>query len=709
MTRRDRIAHQITAVLRPQDIPDPEGEWSSVDYSHPALRGNVTKDFRTKDGIDYQVYFVPRNDGEWTVSFASEEDSKHHYEVIQNVAGIVRQFIIEHKPEAFIVSPTSKSRRKLYKAMFEKFLPEAELSVDPYGDLVYELPEETAGRMAVLRPDDIPFSEGEFTDSGNMQGFPQGSVIRSFTTSDGIDYDVYFTPKRNYSEEYSNIWDVSFSTDIYKEAEGESKHWYEVIQNVAGIVRQFIQEFDPSHFYASPTSESRRKLYKTMFKHLLPGAKLEEWQGALIYALPGAKTVEASRVAALTPEDLPEPTSPEGWNDYPFSSGRVISQTFQTSDEKEYKVLFKSRKAPGLSDPWDVVFIGDKSKHPYEVMQNVAAAIRDFIQAHNPSHLVMNPTTPSREKLYKTMMRRLLPEAVDKGWEKPLVYTLPESRQACRVAVLRPEEIPDPGGEFSDPSEDRYDRGMVTKNFTTRDGVEYDIHFRPRSWGSDRMWDVAFNPWYEGEQSEHHFEVIQNVAGITRQFIAEYDPTHLWIDSTSPSRRKLYMKMFKQFLPEAKFKPGSDALIYEFPGSGTVEASRVAVMRREEISEPEGRWKAQHIVGGESLSFTTSDGFEYKVSFWPEHDPDFADVWTAAFSPRSMDDSKKPFEVMRGVAGALSRFIRERNPTHIGIVPTSESRRKLYKTMFRRLLPESELVFEDNAELIYSISDPLVG
>lgn len=155
MSRLIRIARQITAILTPEEIPEPTNESREHKPS-----GIVSKEFRTRDDIVYKVRFTPRRglQGAWEISFdpkSGPEESKHPYDVMQNVAAMVRGFVQEYDPRYFVLNPSSQSRKKVYLAMMKRLFPEAKLTSDvdvnlvggwnPYPTFVYELP---SGRQA---------------------------------------------------------------------------------------------------------------------------------------------------------------------------------------------------------------------------------------------------------------------------------------------------------------------------------------------------------------------------------------------------------------------------------------------------------------------------------------------------------------------------------------------------------------------------------
>lgn len=123
------------------------------------------------------------------------------------------------------------------------------------------------------------------------------------------------------------------------------------------------------------------------------------------------------RIAVFTPEELPSPGG--SLPDVQTPSGKVY-KTFRTQPGEdfggaEYKVMFKEMPAGFKMFPvgsWEIEFYQKRPGHhnKFEVMQGVAASVRDFIQEYDPTGLIYVPTSQSRDKLYAAMFRRLLPE-----------------------------------------------------------------------------------------------------------------------------------------------------------------------------------------------------------------------------------------------------------------------------------------------------------
>lgn len=144
MNRLARIARQITAVMTPEEIaevPDRE-DWYRNEPDSKVMT------FRTSDGVGYKVFFhyLGHNelDGVWEVAFEEwpfgGPQSKKPFEVIQNIASIVKTFIRQAHPQYLMVHPTSASRSRLYRTMFKNLIPGSEEISTRFGERVYKLP-----------------------------------------------------------------------------------------------------------------------------------------------------------------------------------------------------------------------------------------------------------------------------------------------------------------------------------------------------------------------------------------------------------------------------------------------------------------------------------------------------------------------------------------------------------------------------------------
>ena len=123
-------------------------------------------------------------------------------------------------------------------------------------------------REAVLTPMELPSREDTPPD------FSYGSdhLAKYFQTEDGVSYEVsFFLVKR--TDVPKDTWSLGF--DSVTERESENK--FEVIQGVVAALREFIQEKDPSGLYYAATSLSRERLYKALFKRLLPDSQVQNF------------------------------------------------------------------------------------------------------------------------------------------------------------------------------------------------------------------------------------------------------------------------------------------------------------------------------------------------------------------------------------------------------------------------------------------------
>lgn len=105
-----------------------------------------------------------------------------------------------------------------------------------------------------------------------------------------------------------------------------------------------------------------------------------------------------------------EPSSPS------VEGSELVVKEFVTSDGVTYQVEFLrhhyAESKSGLMNIWLVSFhtpTTRKSRKTVEVMGKVAAAVKDFISTHHPAVLTFMGTTPSRDRLYESMLKRFVP------------------------------------------------------------------------------------------------------------------------------------------------------------------------------------------------------------------------------------------------------------------------------------------------------------
>lgn len=151
MNRLVRIAHQITAILQPEEMSEgPQRETWFRDRPY-----SKTLTFETSDGILYKVFFhyqsghSGRPPGTWEIIFEQAPfngpRSKKNFEVIQKVAEKIRDFLAVESPKYIVGSPTSVSRAKLYKTMFQRFIPEAQMVSQKHGEILWKMPQVEGG------------------------------------------------------------------------------------------------------------------------------------------------------------------------------------------------------------------------------------------------------------------------------------------------------------------------------------------------------------------------------------------------------------------------------------------------------------------------------------------------------------------------------------------------------------------------------------
>lgn len=173
--RRHRIARQILAVLTPQEIPEANTDPRQQVYAEDELGRKV---FTTSDGVEYQVTFeekhLPKFPSTWEISFWPSDgvtQSAKNYEVMQNVAAKVRDFLTEVNPRHIYMAPITNSRNRLFSGMIRKFLPHAQMVYQgKRGQSIYSLvpTQQTAPAVASRMAKEEPL---HFFSSPNLTGF----------------------------------------------------------------------------------------------------------------------------------------------------------------------------------------------------------------------------------------------------------------------------------------------------------------------------------------------------------------------------------------------------------------------------------------------------------------------------------------------------------------------------------------------------------
>lgn len=427
MNRVQRVSQLIRKAVF-QDLPD-TGEMTDLDRESADLYGDWTREFETPNGELIRVTFSKSYiaEGVWAVQMSGGSGRWRTFNptrkgeqwfVYKQLLGIVKRFIEDVKPAKLKFKGHTPKQHDLYKRFLNRFFPSSQW-VDQGGTIFLFDPanQRTQSRQAVFQ--DLPkmglVDNRESTDFRNDLSVVTPKVTSEFATSDGKVYETRFYPQDDRSVE------ITFGPK-FQLPRGRSEKTFEVFKYVLGAVKQYIEEYDPQKLYFVAARPELEDTYTKFLERFFPGKWEGRW-GEFTVDLKGDNP-QASRQAVLSPGELPP-----GVGEFRDSEAeglyrwRTVDKKFSTSDGVEYYVDFELDNANYRGDEgdvWEISFgnlpgYDDRrptpSKKTYEVMQNVAAIIRDFITEYEPQKISFMPTTYSRRKLYLAMVRRFFPEA----------------------------------------------------------------------------------------------------------------------------------------------------------------------------------------------------------------------------------------------------------------------------------------------------------
>lgn len=132
-----------------------------------------------------------------------------------------------------------------------------------------------------------------------------------------------------------------------------------------------------------------------------------------------------------------------------------------------------------------------------------------------------------------------------------------------------------------------------------------------------------------------------------------------------------------------------------------------AILKQEEIPEPQTDPEDFSRHGMSAKYFTTSDGVKYRVRFSCGMGMTVGgkESCFVTFIHYGDQQSIHSFEVLKNVLAKVRDMIREHNPDYISFVSTSKSRQKLYLALVERFFPGKWWHEEFNGSINVALGD----
>jgi len=266
---------------------------------------------------------------------------------------------------------------------------------------------------------------------------------------------------------------------------------------------------------------------------------------------------------------------------------------FGMRDTTSWNISFAMLATPDPHGPYyDLVEIYDDTKtgNAAELVNAVAACLRDLFQKHSVQRLSFSATSDSRDRVYQRMIKRLLPGWVFDGayWVSPERYAKDreESRRASRTAILTPYEIEQqevkPGVPEGWLYPVRDSDSVKTYQFTLANDEKYMLKAQAAErwdpekgvWSADtRNWEISFarmnihgRASYSDSKTGQVAELLNKVAACLKDLFGKNPIQTLAYTATSDSRDNVYQKMIQRLLPGWR-------KLENHPGGETVWAS----------------------------------------------------------------------------------------------------------------------------------------